>query len=306
VLGGIILLMLLATLLVICWGPVSLRRRPFSAPEASYSSWEEILSHPRPIALDTYATGTMRTSLSGIVNLKHELAEGIADEPVEIPVIVGLIEHQERGSYLIDAGLDASYTHRPYGSMRGLLVESFLGRGALEPGTQIAAVLDREGVDLQGVFLTHLHFDHTAGIVDLPQDIPYVASKDEPYRNFRFIMHGDHLAGIDQLYDIDLAQGVDLPPLGRGVDIFGDGSFWAISSSGHTRGHLMYFVNGVEDQVLLTGDACNNQYQFDTGVGPGSFSSDLEGGQEVLERIILFKEHYPDVTLVYGHDHRTH
>jgi glyoxylase-like metal-dependent hydrolase (beta-lactamase superfamily II) len=119
-------------------------------------------------------------------------------------------------------------------------------------------------------------------------------------------MHGDHLAGIDQLYDIDAAQGVDLPPLGRGVDVFGDGSFWAISSSGHTRGHLMYFVNGVEDQVLLTGDACNNQYQFDTGIGPGSFSSDLEGGQEVLERIILFKERYPDVTLVYGHDLRTY
>ena len=34
--------------------------------------------------------------------------------------------------------------------------------------------------------------------------------------------------------------------------------------------------------------------------------SDLEGGQEVLDRVILFKERYPGVKLVYGHDLKTH
>jgi hypothetical protein len=68
----------------------------------------------------------------------------------------------------------------------------------------------------------------------------------------------------------------------------------------------MYFINGIEDSVLFTGDACNDQTQFETGIGPGYYSSDLEGGQEVLERIILFKERYPQVKLVYGHDLKTH
>jgi glyoxylase-like metal-dependent hydrolase (beta-lactamase superfamily II) len=147
-----------------------------------------------------------------------------------------------------------------------------------------------------------MHFDHTAGILDLPKDIPYFVSKDEPYANFRFFFHGDHFAGVEEISDIDLAAGIELPPLGKGVDVFGDGSLWIISSSGHSKGHMMYFVNGIEDQILVTADACNTQYQFDTGIGPGSFSSDLEQGQESLERILAFKEQYPEVKLVYGHD----
>jgi glyoxylase-like metal-dependent hydrolase (beta-lactamase superfamily II) len=114
-------------------------------------------------------------------------------------------------------------------------------------------------------------------------------------------MYTEHLAGIDALHEIDFTEGIDLPPLGKAVDIFGDGSLWAISSSGHSAGHVIYLINGIERQVLFTGDACNDHFQFETGIGPGTHSSDLEGAQEVLEQIILFKERYPEVTLVYGH-----
>ena len=119
-------------------------------------------------------------------------------------------------------------------------------------------------------------------------------------------MQSEHLAGIDALVEIDFAEGIDLPPLGKGVDVFGDGSLWAISSSGHSAGHVIFLINGIDDQVLFTGDACNDHHQFETGIGPGAYSSDLEGGQKVLERIILFKERYPEVKLVYGHDLKTH
>ena len=119
-------------------------------------------------------------------------------------------------------------------------------------------------------------------------------------------MQSDHLAGIDELHEIHFTTGIDLPPLGKAVDLFGDGSLWAISSSGHSAGHVILLINGIDDQVLFTGDACNDHYQFETGIGPGSYSSDLEGGQEVLERIILFKERYPEVKLAYGHDLKTH
>jgi glyoxylase-like metal-dependent hydrolase (beta-lactamase superfamily II) len=219
---------------------------------------------------------------------------------------VGIIQHQEFGAYLIDAGLDKSYVHNPHGTIRGLMVESYLGKGSQEPNTHIAAILEQEKIQLQGVFLTHLHQDHTAGIVDLPKDIPYVAGKNERYVNFRLFMQGDHLAGIDELHEIDFAEGIDLPPLGKGIDVFGDGSLWAILSSGHSAGHVIFLINGIDEQALFTGDACNDHYQFETGIGPGSYSSDLEGGQEVLERIILFKERYPEVKLVYGHDLKTH
>ncbi len=283
-----------------------IRRVPYLAPEPAYHSLEDILSNPQPITIRTYATGIMQTNLSGIMNLEHEQAQDIKDEVIKIPVNVGIIQHQEFGAYLIDAGLDKSYVHNPHGTIRGLMVESYLGKGSQEPNTHIAAILEQEKIQLQGVFLTHLHQDHTAGIVDLPKDIPYVAGKNERYVNFRFFMQGDHLAGIDELHEIDFAEGIDLPPLGKGIDVFGDGSLWAISSSGHSAGHVIFLINGIDEQVLFTGDACNDHYQFETGIGPGAYSSDLEGGQEVLERIILFKERYPEVKLVYGHDLKTH
>jgi len=289
----------------IVWQPSMIRRVPYPAPEPAYHCWEDILSHPQPITIRTYSTGMMTTLLSVIMNLEHSQAQDIKDELVQYPVNVSIIQHQEFGTYLIDAGLDASYVDNPLGSMKGIMTKN-LGRATQDPNTDIATILDREKVQIRGVFLTHLHFDHTAGILDLPKDIPYFVSKDEPYANFRFFYHGDHLAGVDEIYDIDLAEGIELLPLGKSVDVFGDGSLWATSASGHSKGQIMYFINGIEGQILVTGDACNTRYQFDTGVGPGGFSSDFEQAQETLDRIIAFKEQYPEVKLVYGHDLQSH
>jgi N-acyl homoserine lactone hydrolase len=300
--GAVIVFVLMALFTLIVMLPSVIRRVPFSAPEAAYSSLDEILAHPQPITIQTYSTGTNQTTLSGIMNLDHEKAQNIADDAIEIPVNVGLIQHDKFGAYLIDAGLDQSFVHSPNGTIRGLMVEGYLAKGSQEPNTHIAAVLEQENIQLNGVWLTHLHTDHTAGIVDLPKDIPYVTGEKERYINFRFFMQSEHLAGIDEIYEINFEQGIDLPPLGKAVDLFGDGSFWAISSSGHSAGHVIFLINGVDEQVLFTGDACNDHYQFATGIGPGYYSSDLEGGQDVLERIITFKERYPQVTLVYGHD----
>ena len=306
ILGIAVLVVFTSLFGFVVWQPSMIQRVPYSAPEPAYHSWDEILSHPQPITIRTYSTGINQTTLGGIMNLEHEKAQNIADKVIDIPVNVGLVQHQDFGAYLIDAGLDGSYVDNPYGTMKGIMVEPYLAKGSQKPNTHIAAILEQEKIQLQGVWLTHLHMDHTAGIVDLPKDIPYVAGKNERYVNFRFFMQSDHLAGIDELQEIDFAEGIVLPPLGKAIDVFGDGSLWAISSSGHSAGHVLFLINGIDEQVLFTGDACNDHYQFETGIGPGTYSSDLEGGQEVLERIILFKERYPEVKLVYGHDLKTH
>ena len=287
------------------WQPSIIGREPFEAPAASYDNWNDILDNPGEISLSVYSTGTNATQLSGIINLEHESAGAIDDVVIDIPVIANVVQHDRYGAYLVDAGLDSSYVDNPFGTMRGVLVGSFLATGSQEPGQHIAGALEREDIRIQGVFLTHLHFDHTAGIVDLPKDIPYMVGKGEPYRNFRFIIQGDHLAGVEELQEIDCDAGVDLSPLGKGIDVLGDGSFWAISSPGHSPGHILYFVNGTDGQYLLTGDACNNLQQFETGIGPGFYSSDLEEAQLSLDQIIAFKEMYPEVTLVFGHDLET-
>ena len=277
-------------------------RQYFSAPDASFQSWEEILSSPQFITIRSYSTGSMHTPLSKIMNLEHENAVDIEERMLDLPVIACIMHHKNFGHYLIDAGLDASYVNNPYGTVKGMIVEKMQSSGSQEPNTHISAILERQNIQLQGVWLTHLHPDHVAGVVDLPKDIPYVVGENERYLNFRFFLKGDHLAGVNPLYEIDFAKGVDLPPFGKCVDLLGDGSFWAIESSGHSSGHVMYFINGVKEKVLVTGDACNFQYQFDVGVGSGDYSMDLEKGQEIMEAIIEFKKRYPEIKLVYGHE----
>ena len=303
VIAGIILLSGVISLVIV--EPSFIKRVPFSVPPASYQNWDEILQNPQSITLDTYSTGINETSISGIVNLEHENAQGLEDEVIGIPVLVGVIQHDTFGAHLIDAGLDASYAEHPHGNIKGLIVDSFLANGTQQPGQNIAAILERENIKVKGVWLTHLHPDHTAGIVDLPKDIPYVAGKGERYVNFRFIIQTEHLAGVEQLYEIDLSDGIDLPPFGKGVDLFGDGSFWAIDSSGHSAGHILFFINGAEEQILYTGDAINIALQYEKSIGSGTYSSDLGKSQEVVEQIIAFKEMNPDVTLMFGHDLET-
>jgi len=216
-LGISIFFVLLGIFLFTAMSSSVIPRIHFTAPKAAYHNWDDILSHPKPITVRAYSTGIMQTSLSAIMNLEHEIAQNIEDKVIEIPVNVGLVQHKDFGAYLIDAGLDKSYVHNQHGTIRGFMVERYLGKGSQEPNTHIAAILDKEKIKLQGVWLTHLHTDHTAGIVDLPKDIPYVAGKGERYINFRFFMQSDHLAGIDALYEIDFAEGIDLPPFGKSV-----------------------------------------------------------------------------------------
>jgi hypothetical protein len=144
----VLVTLLLFVTLIIVWPSISLPRRPFSAPEPAYHSWDEILSHPQPITIRTYSTGIMQTTLSGIMNLEHEKARNIKDRVIEIPVNVGIIQHQEIGVCLIYAGLDQAYVRNPHGTIKGLMVKIYLKKVSREPKTHIAAILNAEACPL--------------------------------------------------------------------------------------------------------------------------------------------------------------
>ena len=120
-LGIIVILVFTAIFGFVVYQPSMIRRVPYPAPEPAYHSWEDILSHPQPITIRTYSTGIMQTTLSGIINMEHEKAQNIKDKVIEIPVNVGINQHQEFGAYLIVAGLDQTYVHNTHGTIKGLI-----------------------------------------------------------------------------------------------------------------------------------------------------------------------------------------
>lgn len=93
-----------------------------------------------------------------------------------------------------------------------------------------------------------------------------------------------------------------MPILGKCIDVFGDGSLWAVSTPGHTRGHISYIVNGREEQVLITGDICSTKKGFELGVGTGKYSLNIKEGQESFLKLREFAKHYSYIKLVFGHE----
>lgn len=276
-------------------------REDFEIKKSKYSSWEEVFSNPQPIKIKTFKTGTMDCPMSGLINLNHENANEIEDEVVTVDVYSHLIKHKHFGNYLIDAGLSSYYQKNPYGNLKGELVTQYSAPGKQKKGQNIAAKLKKKKIILKGVFFTHLHIDHISGVLDLPKCIDYIAGKNEEYFNTKEF-HGGYFDDVDFLYEIDCTRGTKMPILGDCVDVFGDGSLWAISTTGHSKGHLSFLINKKKRPVLILGDASLIKENVEYEVGPGFFSGNVEQAQSSLNKILTFINKYPKVKIIHGHD----
>jgi N-acyl homoserine lactone hydrolase len=285
---------------------VVMRKTPFIFKSSPAKTWKEVFSKPGPVSIKSFVTGESIIKTKGALNLEHPDALAIEDSSQRVPVLSHWIHHREFGDYLIDAGLDRSYMESSRGRFRGLLVAIFLGKGIQQKGSDITSRIVEENIDLKGIFFTHLHFDHVAGVMDIPSrsSIQYVAGKEENYSviNKGFLFRSpDFLANVETLYEIDFSNADDMPVLGSCVDIFGDGSLWAVSTPGHTPGHMSFLVNGESKTVFITGDACLLKEGFELGIGPGTFSGNIVDAQTSLDRLIEFSRKYPSVQMIFGH-----
>jgi glyoxylase-like metal-dependent hydrolase (beta-lactamase superfamily II) len=278
-------------------------RRDFPLPAQSFNNWNEILLNPQDMTIEVIETGQLYISNHLFLNMKHPNAKGLKKEKITVPVYCYLIHHAIHGNYLVDAGLDQSFQKNPHGNIRGFLRKLFWPlKSYQKEGQDIGTQIKEKGVDLQGVFFTHLHMDHISGMQHLPKDIHLVVGKDEPIYSFGPLFYQDNFAGVETLYEIDFDTAQNLQPLGRCADIFGDGSFWAVHTPGHRKGHISYIVNGKESAVLLTGDACDIKLGFDMGIGPGFGSYNSREAQRSLERMIEFTRMYAQIKVFFGHE----
>jgi N-acyl homoserine lactone hydrolase len=260
-------------------------------------SWDKIFKNPQPIKLEEFQTGTVIINKKGTLNPEHPLAQNIKDEELEVPILSYWIHHDEQGNYLLDAGLDKSYYQDPHGGIKNPLADEFIQK----KDQNIKFHLDMKRIKLKAVFLSHLHPDHIAGIRELPKNIPYIIGKGEfndnntdDYENF--------LKTLKILYEIDFSKIDAIPPLGPSVDLLGDGSLWAISTPGHTAGHISFLVNGFNGPVFLTMDACFIHENIEKKIAPSSYTWNIKLAQKTLEKIIKFLKEYPQVKVHCGHE----
>jgi len=85
------------------------------------------------------------------------------------------------------------------------------------------------------------------------------------------------------------------------LDVFGDGSVWALHVPGHTPGSTAYLVRTPDGPVLLVGDASHSAWGWEHGVEPGTFSSDRPRSAESLARLRAFAAAHPAIEVRLGH-----
>jgi glyoxylase-like metal-dependent hydrolase (beta-lactamase superfamily II) len=270
--------------------------------KSAFRDWESVFRDPSPIRTESLKTGTIASKISGIINLKNEKASELADGTAKVPVLAHLIRHEKYGDYLVDTGFDSSFSKETGGNFKGLCKRFYFKKRYMQDNESegIENQLKEKSVNLKGVFLTHMH-EHASGAISLPNDIPYVYGDGESEINVFPLVYSDFLGNKNnQILNFSLGQ--DMPILGKCIDLFGDGSFWAISTPGHTKGHVSYIVNGKEAPLFLTGDACISKKGYELGVETGSFSSNIEEGRTSFLKIMELLKKYPELRVVFGHE----
>jgi glyoxylase-like metal-dependent hydrolase (beta-lactamase superfamily II) len=278
---------------------------PYRVPTAAFRSWQDVLAHPGAISMGTVQTGVVH--MDACLNLDPDSPRQTECDhvPRDLAVLFHWVRHPTRGDFLIDAGFDDSFAkHPPYGNYTGAMrlfnwVNGVTNRQ--DPGADLASQLARVNVHPKAVFFTHLHPDHTAGVPALGPETELIFGKAEAGFLARAGV-ANHFSGKSKFSSIDFSTAPEMAPLGRSVDLFGDGSFWAISAPGHTDDSIAYLING-STPVLLTGDASHFAWAFQAGVGPRGWNkAGTARGYVSLEQLRAFAKAYPRVKLIYGHE----
>ena len=258
------------------------KRQVYAVPETGVEAdWGKIRHGTSQVTFKTLLTGVVKVPVSGMLNLDNPktisylqekaVLEGDLAESVDVEVYAHWIRHPVKGDIFIDSGLDARFRDSARGSLKGLISRWIVEDSVQLAGQDILSQIDENNINVKMVFLTHVHGDHSSGLPVLPQGIPVVLGKNESLHQYPLIMYNDHFDNVAVLQTLDFdGPGVlNVSPLGKMIDLLGDGSLWAISTPGHTTGHVSYLVNATDGWVLLTGDASHTRWGFENNVIPG-------------------------------------
>jgi N-acyl homoserine lactone hydrolase len=213
------------------------------------------------------------------------------DDPIEIPVPAWLIRHPE-GLVLFDCGMHADLTGEgPLRDMASLFFGIGLTDEALVANQLRARDTDPTSVDI--VVLSHLHFDHTGGLAQIP-DARVVIQKTEWQAGF-----DDDLSAANSFRKEDYDLGHDLVTVDGEHDLFGDGLVTCLPTPGHTPGHQSLRVRLDSGEIVLCADCAYFAATLDGAPLP-PFGHDHDQHTASIEALRSLGR--AGATLIPGHD----
>jgi N-acyl homoserine lactone hydrolase len=269
---------------------------------------EKLLTAPGPVSLETIVSIEWHSPLAGLLNLKSPAAvkAGLVDKQEPIEVYLHVLKHPTKGNFFIDSGASEKVLKDPAGNGVSWLVRRFIDIDQMKLKRSTASVIaSLPNAKLSGVFLTHMHLDHIAGLLDIANDVPIYTGPTEG--TAKSLIH----AAIQGTTDSMLKGKAKLQewkftidPQGRFegiVDVFEDGSVFVLSVPGHTPGSVALLVRTTQGPVLFTGDSSHTRWGWDNGVEPGSFTEDGPRNLQNLLRLKDLVKRHPNIDVRLGH-----
>jgi len=200
------------------------------------------------------------------------------------------------GDLLIDTGNSSHFDDEIRGFPFGTWLKLKSLAGELKPESPLPQLLRQIGEDpakLRWAILSHVHLDHSGGLMDLPP-LPVLLTREElQFANDPSVQaRGYVIAAHVQKFPSVAAPTLQFNPVpyetfDESADLYKDGSVVVVPLRGHTPGSVGIFVNlSPERRMFYVGDAVDDERGFEERVGKSMILLDSDNAGKVADQIV--------------------